>query len=42
MRVKIRKKIDIKLKHNFINIIAYRAKHKEHAVPPEAAPRVGW
>jgi hypothetical protein len=28
MRVKIHKKIDIKLKQNFMNIIAYRARQK--------------
>jgi hypothetical protein len=25
-----------------MKIIAYMARHKEHAVPSEAAPRVGW
>jgi hypothetical protein len=34
-------KIDIKLKHNSINIIAYRARHNEIMVPPEPAPRAG-
>jgi hypothetical protein len=34
--------MDIKLKDNFMNIIAYRMRHKEHAVPPKGAPQVGW
>jgi hypothetical protein len=34
-------KTDIKLKHNTMNIIAYWARHNEHVVPPEPAPRVG-
>jgi hypothetical protein len=32
MRVKIQK-IDINLKHNFMNIIAYRARHNEYLAP---------
>jgi hypothetical protein len=34
-------KIDIKLKHNFMNIIAYRAGHNDLMAPPEPAPRAG-
>jgi hypothetical protein len=34
-------KIDIKLKHNFMNIIAYRAGHNDLMAPPKPAPRVG-
>jgi hypothetical protein len=34
-------KIDIKLKHNSMNIIAYKARHNEHVAPPELAPGVG-
>jgi hypothetical protein len=34
-------KADIKLKHNSMNIIAYRERHNEHVAPPEPAPRVG-
>jgi hypothetical protein len=31
----------IKLEHNFMNIIAYRARQNEHVTPPDPAPRVG-
>jgi hypothetical protein len=34
-------KRDIKLKHNSINIIAYRTRHNELVVPPKPALRVG-
>jgi hypothetical protein len=34
-------KRDIKLKHNSMNIIAYRARHKKLVAPLEPAPRVG-
>jgi hypothetical protein len=34
-------KVDIKLKHNSMNIIAYRVRHNEHVVPPEPTPLVG-
>jgi hypothetical protein len=34
-------KADITLKHNSMNIIAYRARHNEHMVPPELGPWVG-
>jgi hypothetical protein len=37
MRIKICK-IDIKLKYDFMNITAYRARHNEHVAPPELAP----
>jgi hypothetical protein len=30
-------KIDIKLKHNFMNINANQMRHNEHVVPPEPA-----
>jgi hypothetical protein len=40
MRDKYAKR-DIKLQHNFINIIAYRARYNEHVAPPELTPRVG-
>jgi hypothetical protein len=42
MRLKIRKKTDIKLKDNSMNIITYWTRHKEHVIPPEAVPRVVW
>jgi hypothetical protein len=29
------------LKHNFMNIIAYRARHNEHMTPLEPTPQVG-
>jgi hypothetical protein len=35
------RKIDIKLKHNSMNIIAYRVRHNEPVVPPELVARVG-
>jgi hypothetical protein len=25
-----------------MNIIAYRARHNKHVVPPELAPQAGW
>jgi hypothetical protein len=31
---------DIKLKHDSINIIAYRARHNEHVAPLELTPQV--
>jgi hypothetical protein len=34
-------KRDIKLKHNSMNIIAYRARHNALVVPPEPTPQVG-
>jgi hypothetical protein len=34
-------KRDIKLKHNFMNIIAYKARHNDLVAPPELAPRAG-
>jgi hypothetical protein len=34
-------KADIKLKHTYMNIIAYMARHNEHVVHLEPAPRVG-
>jgi hypothetical protein len=34
-------KRDIKLKHNSMNIIAYRVRQNEHVTPPKPAPRVG-
>jgi hypothetical protein len=34
-------KIDIKLKHNSMNIIAYRVRHNELVAPSEPAPQVG-
>jgi hypothetical protein len=34
-------KIDIKLKHNSMNIIAYRVRHNKHVTPPELAAQVG-
>jgi hypothetical protein len=34
------RKIDIKLKHNFMNINTNQARHNEHMVPPEPALRV--
>jgi hypothetical protein len=40
MRDKYTKR-DIKLKHNSMNIIAYRVRHNELVVPPESTPRVG-
>jgi hypothetical protein len=40
MRDKCAKR-DIKLKHNSINIIAYRARHNELVAPPEPALWVG-
>jgi hypothetical protein len=41
MRKKYAKR-DIKLEHNSMNIIAYRARHNKHVVPPELAPQAGW
>jgi hypothetical protein len=35
------RKIDIKLKHNSMNIIVYRVRHNEPAAPPELVARVG-
>jgi hypothetical protein len=35
------KKINIKLKHNFMNIITYRARQNKHVAASEAAPQVG-
>jgi hypothetical protein len=35
-------KIDIKLKHNYLNIVAYTVSHNELMAPPEPAPRAGW
>jgi hypothetical protein len=32
----------IKLKHNFMNIIAYRARQNKLVAPPEPTPQVGW
>jgi hypothetical protein len=32
-------KTDINLKHNSMNIVAYRARHNEHVAPLELAPR---
>jgi hypothetical protein len=40
MRDKYTKR-DIKLKHNYMNIIVYRARPNEYVTPPEPAPRVG-
>jgi hypothetical protein len=40
MRDKYAKR-DIKLKHNFMNIIIYMVRHNEHVVPPEPTRRVG-
>jgi hypothetical protein len=40
MRVKIRK-TDTKLKHTFMDIIAYRSRHIEHVAPPKPTPQVG-
>jgi hypothetical protein len=40
MRVKYAK-TDIKLKHNFMNMITYTVRHNEHAAPPEPIPWVG-
>jgi hypothetical protein len=40
MRDKYTKR-DIKLKHNFMNIIAYRVRHNEIVVPPKPAPQEG-
>jgi hypothetical protein len=40
MRDKYAKR-DIKLKHNSMSIIAYRARHNELVVPLEPAPREG-
>jgi hypothetical protein len=34
-------KVDIKLKHNSMNIFACTVRHKEHMVPSEPSPRVG-
>jgi hypothetical protein len=34
-------KIDIKLKHNSMNIIAYPARHNEHVASPEPPPPPG-
>jgi hypothetical protein len=34
-------KRDIKLKHNSMNIIVYRAMHNELMAPPELAPEWG-
>jgi hypothetical protein len=33
-------KIDIKLKHNFMNINTNRARHNEHMEPPKPALQV--
>jgi hypothetical protein len=35
-------KTNIKLKHNSMKIIAYRARHNEPVAPPEPAAWVGW
>jgi hypothetical protein len=40
MRDKYAKR-DIKLKHNSMNIITYRARHNELMAPPEPTPQVG-
>jgi hypothetical protein len=34
-------KIDIKLKHNSINIVAYRVRHNELMEPTGLTPQVG-
>jgi hypothetical protein len=38
MRIKIHKKMDIKLKDNFMNIIAYRMRHKGTRGTTEGRP----
>jgi hypothetical protein len=35
-------KIDIKLNHNSMNIIAYLVRHNEHLVPLKPASRARW
>jgi hypothetical protein len=40
MRDKYAKR-DIKLEHNFMNIIAYRVRQNKHVTPSEPAPQVG-
>jgi hypothetical protein len=40
MRYKYVKR-DIKLKHNYMNIIAYKVRQNELVTPPEPAPREG-
>jgi hypothetical protein len=34
-------KRDIKLKHNYMSIIAYRVRHNEFVAPTEPAPQEG-
>jgi hypothetical protein len=40
MRDKYTKR-DIKLKHNYLNVTAYRARYNELVAPPEPAPQDG-